>query len=173
MRILAIVTLALAMLLPRPCAAQTTEWPDYTPEQRWNRMAQMGVLGVVSAIAYAKAQNADIEEFGKWWGDLFAPSWGQPGTSGPFEVMRGMRRNFLINPAAEFEILAQTENSVSARFNRPYVTYFGESGTWYGVTLEEYERLNSMFFQRIAEYHGLAFDERREGERWVITFSRR
>lgn len=173
MRRLALVTLAVAALLPRPSAAQTTEWPEYSAEQRWSRMGRLGTLGVVAAIAYAKAQNTDLEEFGKWWGDLFAPSWGQPESYTPAQVVMGMRRNFLAWPDGTFEILGETETAVTARFNRPWTAYFGESGTWYGVSLEEYERINSMFYRRIADYHGLAYEERREGDSWVITYSRR
>jgi hypothetical protein len=84
-----------------------------------------------------------------------------------------MRRNFLSWPGMEVEVLSQTETSVTARVNRPWIAYFGDTGTWYGVTLEEFERLNSMFMGRIANYHGLAFEERRDGERLVLTFSRR
>ena len=169
----ALVGLVVATLVAQPSAAQTPQWPDYTEEQRWSRMAQLGTLGMVAATAYAKEQGASLEEFGRWWGDLFAPGWGQPGSYGPFEVMRGMRRNFLSWPAIEIEVLSQSETSVSARVTRPWTAYFGESGTWYGVTLEEYERLNSMFMRHIADYHGLAFEERRDGERLILTFSRR
>jgi hypothetical protein len=77
------LVLAVATLVAQPSAAQTPQWPDYTEEQRWNRMAQMGTLGVVAAMAYAKERGASLEEFGRWWGDLFAPSWGQPGSYGP------------------------------------------------------------------------------------------
>jgi hypothetical protein len=168
-----LLVLAVATLVAQPSAAQTPQWPDYTEEQRWNRMAQMGTLGVVAAMAYAKERGASLEESGRWWGDLFAPSWGQPGSYGPLEVMRGMRRNFLSWPGMEVEVLSQTETSVTARVNRPWIAYFGDTGTWYGVTLEEFERLNSMFMGRIANYHGLAFEERRDGERLVLTFSRR
>jgi hypothetical protein len=105
--------------------------------------------------------------------DLFVPSWGQPGSYGPFEVMRGMRRNFMSWPGTEIEVLNQTETAVTARMNRPWTPYFGAAGTWYGITLEEFERVNSMFMQRVADHHGLAFEERRDGESWVLTFSRR
>jgi hypothetical protein len=169
----ALLTLVVATLVAQPAVAQTPQWPDYTQEQRWSRMAQLGTLGVVAAMAYAKEQGASLEEFGRWWGDLFAPSWGQAGTYGPVEVMRGMRRNFLSWPTMEVEVLSQTETSVTARVNRPWAAYFGDSGSWYGVSLEEYERVNSMFMRRIADYHGLTFEERRDGDGLVLTFSRR
>lgn len=169
----ATLALLLAAFLPQVSQAQAQEWPDYTESQRWERMARLGTLGVVATLAYAKTQGTSLEEFGRWWGDLFAPSWGQPGSYGPFEVMRGMRRNFLSWPDMQFEILSQTETSVSARINRPWTAYFGEDETWYGVTLSEYETLNSMFTKRIAEYHGLVLTEQRDGEYLVMTFSRR
>jgi hypothetical protein len=169
----AILVLAMAMLAAKPAAGQTSQWPVHTEEQRWTRMAQMGTLGMVAAMAYAKDRGATLEEFGRWWGDFFAPSWGQPGSYGPFEVMRGMRRNFLSWPGMEVEVLSQSEAAVTARVNRPWTPYFGATGTWYGVTLEDYDRLSSMFMQRIADYHGLAFEERRDGEWQILTFSRR
>jgi hypothetical protein len=158
---------------PAGATAQETPWPEYTDAQRWSRMGTLGTLGSVAAMAYAKSQGATLDEFGKWWGDLFAPSWGEPGSYAPLQVMRGMRRNFLAWPGVEVEILNESDASVTARVTRPWVAYFGDDQTWYGVTLDEYERLNSMFMRRIAEYHGLAFRERRDGERLVITFARR
>jgi hypothetical protein len=170
-----LLAVAAVVLVAAPSAAQTLDppWPDFTEEQRWERMGVLGTLGTVAAMAYAKDQGTTVEEFGRWWGDLFAPSWGQPGAYGPFEVMRGMRRNFLAWPGLEFEILSEGESAVSARVNRPWAAYFGESGTWYGVTLDEFETLNSTFMRRIGEYHGLAFEESRDGDRMVVTYSRR
>lgn len=158
--------------LPTEALSQET-WPDYTQDQQWDRMTRLGSLGTVAAMAYAKSQGADLEEFGKWWGDLFAPGWGQPGAYGPVQAMRGMRRNFLAWKGMTFEILSESDAAVSARFTRPWVAYFGDNGTWYGVTLEEYEHLNFQFMERIAEYHGLSFEEHRDGEGVVITFARR
>jgi hypothetical protein len=173
MRTLALLALTVATLGAESSLAQTTpQWPEYTNQQRWDRMGSLGTLGTVAALAYAKSSGTTVAEFGRWWGDLFAPSWGQPGTYGPVEVMRGMRRNLLSWPGAEFEILSQTERAVSGRVNRHWAAYFGDTGTWYGVTLEEFERLNSMFMRRIAEYHGLRYEERREGEHLVLTYSR-
>ena len=62
MRRLAFIALSLSALLPGLSAAQTTQWPEYSSEQRWNGMGRLGTLGMVAAIAYAKEQNADLEE---------------------------------------------------------------------------------------------------------------
>lgn len=154
-------------------SGQQATWPEYTVEQRWSRMGLLGSLGMVAAIAYARQNGASIEEFGRWWGDLFAPTWGQAGSYTPFQVMRGMHRNFMSWPDTEFEIVRQDENSVTARMNRPWVPYFGADETWYGVRLTEFERVNTLFMQAIARYHGLEFRERRDGDWWVLTFARR
>jgi hypothetical protein len=168
--LLVVVLIALAV---QPTVVQTPQWPEYTQEQRWSRAALMSTLGAVSALAYAKARGTSLEQFGRWWGDMFAPSWGEPGSYGPFEVMRGMRRNFLCYPDMEVEILSQSESAVSARLNRPWVAHFDDQRALYGVSLEEFDTLQSMFMRRVADYHGLAFEERREGERLIVTFSRR
>lgn len=171
--ILAATAMLALLAVPANATAQDASWADYTDEQRWSRMGTLGTLGTVAAIAYAKSQGTPLDSFGRWWGDLFAPSWGAPGSYTPAGVMRGMRRNFLAWPGMEAEILSESDESVSARFTRPWVAYFGDDRTWYGVTLDEFERLNSMFMERIAEYHELAFEERRDGERWIVTFARR
>lgn len=154
-------------------SGQQAAWPEYSDEQRWSRLGVLSTVGTVAAIAYATQHGATIESFGRWWGDLFAPGWGQPGSYGPLQVMRGMRRNLLAWPGSEFEILSQDENSVTARANRPWVAYFGDDRLWYGVTVDEFERLNAIFMRRIAEYHGLEFREQRDGDWWVLTFARR
>jgi hypothetical protein len=49
---------------------------------------------------------------------------------------------------------------------------FGDDEVLYGVSLEEFEQINSMLYRGIAEYHGLVAEERREGDDVVVTFRR-
>jgi len=72
------------------------------------------------------------------------------------------------SPNAEFEIVEQSEASVTVRVNRPWAGYFGDDETWYGVTLEEYEMANQVFITRLTKYLGLAYEEWTE-EGWVYS----
>ena len=150
--------LVLSLLAPLTIQAQAVELATYTPEQRWERAASQFAVSGVAAIAYAKSMGQTVEEYAGAVADLFAPGWGEP-DSGSLTIVRGMHRNFSLFPNAEFEIVEQSEESVTARVNRPWAGYFGEDETWYGVTLEEYEKSNQVFLSRLCEYLGLGYEE--------------
>lgn len=170
-----IILVVFAMLLPTSAFAQdTSTFPDYTQEQRWARASQLGMVAMAAAVRHAKDMGQSIDEFGVWWGDLFDDSWGEPGSYSPVQVLRGMRRNWLSFYGGEVEIIAASDQAAGGRFNRaPLTRAFGDDGVLYGVTLEEFDRINTLFYEAIANYHGLAFEERREGDDTVLTFRQR
>jgi len=147
-----------------------TDMPTYTPEQRWARAASQITVSMVAAISYAKSMGQTAEQFGEYCVKLFAPGWGAP-DSGTLNIIRGVRRNFLMWTDSEFEITESSDKSVTARSNRPWSRYFGDNETWYGVTLGEFESCLHVFNVRLAEHLGLGYkDEIKNG--WLyMTFS--
>lgn len=144
--------------------------PEYTPQQRWERAASQATVSIVAGIAYAKSKGQSAEEYGEFLAEVFAPGWGEP-NSGSVQIIRGVHRNWNLWPAGMLDILEISDNSVTARANRPWTTYFGEDRTWYGVTLEEFEQVFRVFNERFADYLGLRYEEQVEGEWLVITFT--
>jgi hypothetical protein len=153
-----VALVALALGAPMGVQAQEIELATYTPEQRWERAATLQSASWVSGIAYAKSLGKTAEDFAETISDVFAPGWGEPG-SGSLEIVRGMHRNHSIWPNCEFELVEQSEESVTARVNRPWAGYFGDDEISEGVTLEEYEKTFQVFNSRLSEYLGLGYEE--------------
>jgi hypothetical protein len=153
-----VALVALVFGSPFVVHAQEIELATYTPEQRWERAGSQTVAVGVAALAYAKSLGKTAEEFGEAAADIFGPGWGEPG-SGSLGIVRGMHRNYSLWPNCEFELVEQSEESVTARVNRPWSGFFGEDETSYGVTLEEYEKSFQVFNSRLSEYLGLGYEE--------------
>src|SRR4051794_447859 len=69
--------------------------PAYTTEQRWNRMQDHWVAFFVGGTAQAKASGKTPEDYGRFIGDLFAPTWGARNTGTALGVARSWLSNFM------------------------------------------------------------------------------
>jgi hypothetical protein len=112
------------------------------------------------------------EDYGHASVELFAPGWGEPGT-GTLAIIGGMNRNYMMFTGSEFELVEQTGTSVTARNNRPWTQYFGDDELWYGVSLEEFEKVFQIFNQELAEYLGLGYRDWMEDGWLYMEFSLR
>lgn len=169
-RILLIALSVFSVAPPVIGQAQEIELASYTPEQRWERAASQFTVSGVSAIAYAKSMGQSVEEYAKTVADLFAPGWGEPG-SGTLAIVRGMHRNFSLWPNSEFELVEQSDTSVTARSNRPWAQYFGEDKMWYGVSLEDFETTFHVFNASVAEHLGLGYENWLEDGWWYFRYT--
>lgn len=70
---------------------------------------------------------------------------------------------------AEFEIVSQSERSITVRQNRPWAWVFGEEEELWGVTLEEFDSLWSIWVTGICEHLGLHSDHWLEDGWWHFT----
>lgn len=169
-RLVPLATLAVALCLSAPIKAQEVELATYTAEQLWERSAVLSAVGSVAAIGFAKSQGVSPEAYGGYLAELFAPGWGEPGT-GTLNIVRGMARNMTADPQCKAEIVEQSASSITMRINRCWVRFFGEYGEWYGVTLEEYDTVWEVFTSGLAEYLGLGYGQRVEGDSSYLTFT--
>ncbi|MDH3458496.1 MAG: hypothetical protein OER90_16760 [Gemmatimonadota bacterium] len=164
-----LATALVAVTLCGPLRAQQTDLPNRTLEQRFLRGSYLSVSTWVASIAYAKSMGQTPEDFGRWVGKLYAPSWSGLRGQGPQAVVRGMHRNFTTYDGAVMEIVEASESSITVRANRPYIGfYFGDDLQSRGVTVEEYEQVFQVMNEEICQYLELTCKQRVE-EGWVVT----
>ncbi len=161
--------LALTMIVSGSLVAQQAkiEAPQRTDQERWSRAARGATLSNVIVIAFGKAKGMTVEEVGDWLAKTFAPTWSTNLT--PQGLFNGFHRNFMTAPTGIMEVTATTANEITFRANRPYLPYFGDKGIWYGVTLQEFEKVGMMIDQAIAARGGLEMEEKIEGMWWITT----
>jgi len=169
--------LAFVVLCTLATYAQEKKLPhlrEYTNEERWQR-AQFSVDVLLAAgIGYAKSLNHTADDFSLYCLKTFAPTWGKPDSVTPLQVLRGMRRNFLLYSDMRLEILDSLQNKVIGRFNRPYLArLFKDSPSFYGMTLNEYEGWWLAFYRRLCDYLHLMYEDKIEGEWITFTISKK
>ena len=79
----------------------------------------------------------------------------------------------MLYPDAIIEVVKATDAEVVYRQNRPHVRYFGDSQVSYGVTLAEYEQASTVMYKVIADYVGLAVEQKVDGPWWVVTLRKK
>jgi hypothetical protein len=67
------------------------------------------------------------------------------------------------------EILKESENAITFRFNRAYKSRFGDDGLSYGVSIKEYEEMLKVFHGAVATHLGFNYNQRLDGDWNVIT----
>lgn len=168
-----LLILILALLTPLGLTAQEApELADYTDDQRWERSSTLSVVMIASWIGYAKEQGQSVDAFADWWTDRFASTWGEPGSYGPAEVFRGMRRNWLAFKGGTVEVLEFSDSVASGRFNRPYRSVFGDDGALLGATVDDFETVFATFNEGLADRHGLELEQEIGEDGWMMTFRR-
>jgi hypothetical protein len=160
---------AVIMIVSSSLVAQQAkiEPPQRTDQERWNRASHSANLGGVMVIALGKAKGMTIEEIGAWLGKQYAPGWSKGMSLQAF--FNACHRNFMTNPTGIMEATAATENELTWRANRPYLPSFGDKGIWYGVTLQEYEKVNMIVGKAIADWIGLEIEDKIDGMWWITT----
>lgn len=169
-----IVALSISVAVTSLHAQQPTfELPTYTDSVRWNRAATLLIAVLVGDIAKAKANGMTGADAARASAELFGPPRGWTRANTPFVLFRGMYFNWMSHPEQTCTLIEASETIVRARCNRPWVTFFGESGENYGVTVADYEEAILAFGTAIANHHGMDWEQRIEGESLLITIRKR
>ena len=108
------------------------------------------------------------EDFSEFAGKLYAPGWEGVKGQGVGALIQGTHRNALATNS-HLEILSESKESITARLARSWMKYFGEDRLLYGVTVEEYEIWLKEVLVAIAEYLGLEWKQKVDGDWIVIT----
>ncbi len=155
-----------SLLLPNCALSQNIELAPRTLEQRFASASGNWAATMVVGIRYAQSMGQTAEDFGRFMAELALPGWGEPG-SRKLDVILGMHAGMMGFPGAEYEIVEQTGESVTARSNRPWARDFGENGMFWGVSLEEFESVWSVFGNALADRFGLRYEQWVEDE-WLF-----
>lgn len=150
-----------------PLAAQDLQLPEYTVEQRWDRLAFLTVGLQAALVALGDEHGMTPEETGQWLGEFFSDTWLSGAEAS--QLLTGMNRNFMAFPGASVEVLASTPTTVTARFNRPQEEYFGPAGETIGVPGEDILTMLAASDDAVAEWAGVAVERRAEDDADVLT----
>ena len=168
--ILAVFILS-AFIIAQEQTEQKIELPERTPEWKLNRAVRHMDLFICTGIAYAKSLGKTAEDYGKFVGEKFAPSWEEAKGQGVAPLIRTWSGHWQLYKNGKFEIVSESETSVTTKFNRPYSAYF-KDGDLYGVTVNEYETFLEKIGVAIANYLGLKYEQKVEGDNLIVTISK-
>ena len=158
--------IALLALAP-PVQAQDLELPDYSDDQRWERLAFLMVGWEAAIIALGKEHDMTPAETGAWVGEFFSQGW--LGGAEAAQFMRGTYRNFMSFPGAEAEMLSSTPTTASVRFNRPGDAYLQAGGQVLGVSSDDIHAMMRELNGTIADWVGVELEQRAEGDHDVLS----
>ena len=147
--------------------AQQVSLPEYTMEQRWERLGFLMVGMQAAAIALGESNGMTPDEVGKFIGEFFSTSW--LGGAEASQYLTGLYRNFMAMPGATAEVVSATPTGVTARFNRPGARKYGPGGRVMGVSGEQIEAMNVVIDEVIADWVGVSFEQRQDGDFNVVT----
>ena len=147
--------------------------PTYTDAQRWTRASTLQFAVLVGQLGAQKAAGLTATQAGEASAETFGPPNGWNNSNTPMSLFRGMYRNWISHPEQHCELIEAEESHVRAECNRPYLSFFGDDGVAYGVTLEEFEQSGVAFAAGIAEAHGMTWEQEVDGEALLISISRR
>jgi hypothetical protein len=123
---------------------------------------------ICTGIAYAKSLGKTADDFAAFVGSHH--SWEGmrgKGLGPPVQLLYFLIKNY---KDGKFEILAESDSSVTMRSNRPYASYFAD-GPLLGVTVEEFEACLWKHIRIMADRIGLDFVYRIEGDQVTSTLS--
>ena len=155
MRKIALTLTFLALSGAGPVMAQQSnlELPEYTAEQRWQRLAGNSVWLQAALLELGKKNGMTPEEVGTWAGEFYSRGWLGGQEAAPFAVANN--RNHMIWPGASSEVLSTTPTSVQIRFNRPWETVIGPDKQVGGLTASEFQTMNRATSLAIADWVGI------------------
>lgn len=162
------VVAAISLAVVAPLSAQELELPEYSAEQRWQRLAYLTVGWQAAVVAFGEAHGMTPQEVGSWVGEYFSTSW--VGGVEASQLVFGWNRNHMAWPEASVEVTASTPTSVTAQFNRPIEAFFGPGRRTMGVAGDDILTMLRAIDDAIAEWVGVDMARSVENEHDVLTF---
>lgn len=144
--------------------------PKMTIEQRMNRLMLNTAGMIANSIGYIKSIGGSASDLGKYIGNVFAEAWSPIKGSGPKVFVEAMYKNYQSDLDNKFEVLEQTDKSVTYKVNR----FLGSSMVYYygdNVTEQDIDDCYEMLIKTIANSVGLNYSQKVVPDGMVITVS--
>jgi hypothetical protein len=151
---------------------QKIELPELYLEQKLDRAVGNWTVIYTVNIAYAKSLGQKPEDYGMFLGEAVAPSWEGIKGEGISPFIEGLYKNFQTDVNCNWEILNESEKSVTVKMNRfgeEYVKEFADSG----VSVKEYDKCSGKLLETIANYLGFEFEQELKEDWIVFTVSKK
>ena len=150
-----LILASLALLCAGPIAAQQSdlELPEYTTDQRWQRLAGGTLWWQAALLELGKEQGMTSEEVGTWVGEYFSEGWLSGQEAAPFAV--ALNRNHMGWPAASSEVLSSTPTTAQVRINRPWEAVVGPDQQYGGVAASEFQAMQRAVNMALADWVGI------------------
>jgi hypothetical protein len=166
-----VVLLLVALLVPAgaPVEAQTREFelPEYTDQQRWNRLAFGLVSFQAALLELGKKHGMSPEEVGAFTGEFFSSGWLAGIESTPFAV--ALNRNHMGYPNATAEVVSYDDWEVEVRFNRPWEEWVGLDRQMMAITSDEFLAMQRGLHLALSERVGITTTWDEDGDHDVLT----
>jgi hypothetical protein len=161
MRLLTLAFVLLSLLCAGPSAAQESDLqlPEYTAEQRWQRLAFNAASMQAALLELGRQHGMTAEEVGTWAGEFYSKGWLSGQEAAPYAV--AVNRNHMMWPGATSEVLSSTPTTVQIRFNRPWEAVIGPDRQIAGSTADEFQAMWRATNLAISDWVGIdvAWDE--------------
>ena len=122
-------------------------------------------LFIIAGISYVKSQGKPVTDFGKYLGELFAPSWEEAKGRGAWGFVEGICKNWQIFRGFNIQLQYASKTTIEAK-----IKGIGESSleTWTeaGVMKEDYFHFYEQLMVTITDYLGLEYKQEVE-EDWI------
>lgn len=151
-------------------AATDIKLPKMTLEQRMNRLMLNTAGMIANSIGYIKSIGGNASDLGKYIGNVFSEGWSSLRGTGPKVFVETMYKNYQSDPDNKFEILEQTDKSVTYKVNRflgsEMVYYYGNN-----VTKQDIDDCYEQLIKTIANSVRLKYSQEVVPDGVVITIS--
>jgi hypothetical protein len=121
------------------------------------------------ALRRAREQDGSVDDWARFVGEQFAPSWDELGDDASAERVAKLAGLNLATTADMRPV------QLSGDASRAEVVIEGPDEEWltqWATTREDNDRANELIFRAIAERRGMTLEARREGARLHLTFAR-
>lgn len=141
---------------------------DATVEQKERYAVWRTDYYICTGIAYAKSLGQTVDDFAAFVASKHDLGSGDNRLPPVVKLFHFVFESY---PNGQFEIISESDSTVTMKSNRPYSTSFNE-GPVLGVTLEEFERFLYQHIRIMASNIGIDFAYRTEGESMAFTLAK-
>jgi hypothetical protein len=145
---------------------QSIELPQLSLEQKLDRSVRNTTARDIIGIAYAKSMGKTPEDYGNFIGGVTAFFWADIKGKGPVPFVQYWSRFLQTDKDSKMEILSVSKTSVKAKMTLYGISHIKTLADL-GVTAEEYASYYGKYSEKLADYLGLEYIQKFEGD-WIV-----